>query len=187
MLKPLPAKIPDTRERTPGSFWTRQLRICLFVGRKKKEKLRQYKSNIVFVVTNCTLFVWLKTRRRRIVENICYSFLRAACSWYVEYRERRGSNVLSPLIVKRRGRIIYWLRGLWGFFWCRRILLPGITRTRKKSSRDQRWAKSRPQHHGCNSCPNFFGVIYDLLYLVCNIYPCDCAFFSTVRAKFTYS
>ena len=29
MLKPLPARIPDTWERTPGSFCTRQLRICL--------------------------------------------------------------------------------------------------------------------------------------------------------------
>jgi len=29
ILKPLPARIPDTRERTPGSFWTKQFRMCL--------------------------------------------------------------------------------------------------------------------------------------------------------------
>jgi hypothetical protein len=32
MLKPLAARIPDTRESTPGSFWTRQLRMCRFGG-----------------------------------------------------------------------------------------------------------------------------------------------------------
>lgn len=32
MLKPRAARIPETRERTPGSFWTRQLRTCLLFG-----------------------------------------------------------------------------------------------------------------------------------------------------------
>jgi hypothetical protein len=32
MLKPLAARIPETRERTPGSFWTRQLRTWRFGG-----------------------------------------------------------------------------------------------------------------------------------------------------------
>ena len=29
MLKPLPARMPDTRDSTPGSFCTRQFRTCL--------------------------------------------------------------------------------------------------------------------------------------------------------------
>lgn len=32
MLNPLAARMPDTRDRTPGSFCTRQFRICLFGG-----------------------------------------------------------------------------------------------------------------------------------------------------------
>ena len=35
MLKPRAARIPDTRDNTPGSFWTRQLRICRFGGRRE--------------------------------------------------------------------------------------------------------------------------------------------------------
>jgi hypothetical protein len=29
ILNPLAAKIPETLDRTPGSFWTRQLNVCL--------------------------------------------------------------------------------------------------------------------------------------------------------------
>jgi hypothetical protein len=29
MLNPRPARIPDTRDNTPGSFCTKQLKICL--------------------------------------------------------------------------------------------------------------------------------------------------------------
>lgn len=29
MLKPRPARVLETRDRTPGSSWTRQLRMCL--------------------------------------------------------------------------------------------------------------------------------------------------------------
>jgi hypothetical protein len=36
MLNPLPARIPDTRESTPGSFCTKQLRMCLVAKVKKK-------------------------------------------------------------------------------------------------------------------------------------------------------
>ena len=32
MLKPRAARIPDTRDKTPGSFCTRQLRMCRFGG-----------------------------------------------------------------------------------------------------------------------------------------------------------
>lgn len=31
-LKPLAANVPDTRDRTPGSFWTKQLRTRLVKG-----------------------------------------------------------------------------------------------------------------------------------------------------------
>lgn len=30
MLNPLAARIPDTRDKTPGSFCTRQLKVCLY-------------------------------------------------------------------------------------------------------------------------------------------------------------
>ena len=35
MLKPRAARIPETRERTPGSFCTRQLRMWRFGGREE--------------------------------------------------------------------------------------------------------------------------------------------------------
>ena len=33
MLKPLAARMPETRESTPGSFCTRQFRMCRLGGR----------------------------------------------------------------------------------------------------------------------------------------------------------
>lgn len=36
MLNPRPAKVLETRERTPGSSWTRQLRMCLAKGGKTR-------------------------------------------------------------------------------------------------------------------------------------------------------
>jgi hypothetical protein len=32
MLNPRAARIPDTRDRTPGSFWTRQFKVCFLKG-----------------------------------------------------------------------------------------------------------------------------------------------------------
>ena len=33
MLKPRAAKIPETLDKTPGSFWTKQLKVCLCHGK----------------------------------------------------------------------------------------------------------------------------------------------------------
>ena len=44
MLKPRPAKIPDTRESTPGSFCTRQLSTCLHAHREAKPQPHQHHS-----------------------------------------------------------------------------------------------------------------------------------------------
>lgn len=32
MLNPLAAKVPETPDKTPGSFWTKQFKTCCFGG-----------------------------------------------------------------------------------------------------------------------------------------------------------
>ena len=50
MLNPRPARIPDTRESTPGSFCTRQFSTCLCGGRGKKKSVNQSSFGLEVVI-----------------------------------------------------------------------------------------------------------------------------------------
>ena len=92
MLKPLPARIPDTRERTPGSFCTRQLRICL------EEKIQELKLNR----KNDVLFKWLEARGWGIVKDVGNSFLRRARTGEISRWKRGRSGSMRPFVVQSR-------------------------------------------------------------------------------------
>jgi hypothetical protein len=55
MLNPLPAKIPDTRDKTPGSFCTRQLRVCLDVKTYPSADEKPCMSHGTYFLYGCKL------------------------------------------------------------------------------------------------------------------------------------
>lgn len=76
MLKPRAAKIPDTRDKTPGSFCTRQLRTCL----------GEVTSSAHIIIYNVFLHYdslreRLQAWRRGVVQNVRHSFLRSPRTW----------------------------------------------------------------------------------------------------------
>ena len=125
MLNPRPAKIPETRESTPGSFCTRQFSTCLAVVGKKgrgcptsvsAHEHELHESHRAQIEQDA-LFERLEARRWGIVEDVRDSLFRGPRARQVHGRQRGRAVPEAPFVVERRGRVIYGRR------WLGRILL----------------------------------------------------------------
>lgn len=106
ILKPRPARIPETRDNTPGSFCTRQFRTCL-----------QMANGFDFSVTHgivsyCyALFKRLEARRRGVIEDIRDGLLRSSLSWQIHHWQGWWPHTVRSFVVQSRSGII---NGWWG-------------------------------------------------------------------------
>lgn len=75
MLKPLAAKIPDTRDNTPGSFCTKQLKVCLHPVQPNKSTQSAAHRNLSGMEVESSPLVRLSARWWRIVQDVVDRFL----------------------------------------------------------------------------------------------------------------
>lgn len=124
MLNPRPARIPETRDSTPGSFCTRQFSTCLEeMGEGEEESvfffsLGRYVSHsrekdCRWQVMISLLFVRLQARWGRVIEDIRHCLFCRSRPRQVHLGKRRGDHFVRRLVIECGCRIIDGTWRLW--------------------------------------------------------------------------
>jgi len=120
MLNPRPARIPDTRESTPGSFCTRQFSTCLCgerngVNHSRHQKAailsgngssQEKKNEIEKKGGDDLLFERLEARRGRVVEDVRHRLFCGSGPRQVHLGKRWRLDFVRGLVVERGRRVV---------------------------------------------------------------------------------